>query len=687
VTVAAAHNFLLDARAGWRALALVGAEVGADGALGLRRQPAPAPPVAVAAACDAAIDAAGRLYLLDTDAAAVRCLDPCSGQPVQLPCLGGAGTAPRRLSGPRGIAIAPGDDLLVADTGNRRVQVFDLQTLALRAIWGAPAGGEWEPWDVAAGRRRTYVADRANGLVHAFERGRRVWARGGPFDRPIRLAVDAEGRVVVAQEERSDVVVLDPEGRFLERVDVMTDAFAPCALAVDGAGRVLLVDALTGAVHRFCRGPSGALAHCGRCMRLEPAAALACDGREPIVVGCDGAVRPAAPEPAYETDGVALLGPLDSELHRCPWHRVVLEADVPAGTSVRVETFTSEAERTPEHVIDLPADRWAGGIVHADPGTPRWDCLVQGPPGRYLWLRLTFAGGGERTPSVRNVEVQLPRDSSLRYLPAVYREDPLSASFLDRMLSLFDAVRDDIVHHVDDIPRLLDPHGTPAEPVAAGGSDFMSWLAGWVGLALERRWSVPERRRLLANAHRLFALRGTAAGLRLHLQLYTGAEATILEHYRLRRWLFLDAGRLGDAAVLYGRAIVARLQLEEHSSIGSFALVDAGDPQHDPLRVHAHRLTVFVRVPPGDADRLQTIERIVRLAVPAHVQATVRPVAPGLRIGTQALLGIDSALGRYPVGMRVGERRVGADTVLEGWGRPPARVGVAARIGSTTVVE
>jgi phage tail-like protein len=693
MSVATARNFLLDVRAGWHAIALDGVEVGSDGALGLRPLPAAARPLATAGACDVAVGVDGRLYLLDSEANLVRRLDPCTGCLEPLPCLGGAGVAPRRLCHPRGLAISACGDLLIADTGNRRVQVFHLPSLALLAVWHQP-GGDWEPWDVTAGPRRAYVADRANGLVHAFERGHRIWARDGadpggkPLVAPIRLALDSEGRLLVAQEGRSDIVVLDADGRFLERVEAVAETFSPCAIGVDAAGRVLLVDDRTGAVHRYCRGPSGALAHAGRGARLEPATALAFGaGGEPVVVGRDGTVSALVTEAAYETDGVAIVGPLDSELHRCRWHRVMLRADVPAGTSVRVDTFTSEAERPPEHVIDLPDERWSGGIVDTDAGTPRWDCLVQGPPGRYLWLRLSFAAGGDRTPRVRDVEVQLPRDTSLRYLPAVYREDPLSASFLDRMLAMFDAIRDEIAGHVDDLARLLDPRGTPAEPAAAGGSDFLTWLASWVGLALERQWPVEQRRQLLAHAHRLFALRGTAAGLALHLRLYTGVEPRILEHYRLRRWLFLDAGRLGDAAVLYGRAVVGRLQLEEESRLGSFALVDVGDPQHDPLLVHAHRLTVFVLVPRCDAARLATIERIVRLAVPAHVRATVKPVEPGLRVGTHALLGIDSALGRYPADMRVGERRIGSDTVLDGRDRPPARVGVEARIGSTTVVE
>jgi phage tail-like protein len=361
---------------------------------------------------------------------------------------------------------------------------------------------------------------------------------------------------------------------------------------------------------------------------------------------------------------------------------VVLRATVAAGTSVSVETFTSEAERPADHVAALAQERWATGAVHADPAAERWDCLVQSPPGRHLWLRLRLTGSGAETARVHDVEVELPRQTSLRFLPAVYREDPVSADFLERMLAIFDTIRDGVGGRLDDMPRNLDPRGAPAEPIDAGGVDFLSWLASWMGLALERHWTEDRRRRLVEHAHRLYALRGTPAGLALHLRLYTGVEPRIVEHYKLRRWAFLGSARLGAAAELYGQAVTARLQLGEGSRVGTFALVDTGDPQRDPLLQQAHRMTVFVPLARRDVAQVRTIERIVELATPAHVQADVKVIDPGFRVGTHALLGIDTALGRAPDSVRLRSGRLGSDTVLAAGGRRASR-----RIGFTTVVE
>ena len=50
-------------------------------------------------------------------------------------------------------------------------------------------------------------------------------------------------------------------------------------------------------------------------------------------------------------------------------------------------------------------------------------------------------GDGSATPVLEKVKVYYPRASSLQYLPAVYREDPVSADFTARFLSIFDTWR------------------------------------------------------------------------------------------------------------------------------------------------------------------------------------------------------------------------------------------------------
>jgi hypothetical protein len=166
----------------------------------------------------------------------------------------------------------------------------------------------------------------------------------------------------------------------------------------------------------------------------------------------------------------------------------------------------------------------------------------------------------------------------------------------------------------------------------------------------------------------------------------------VLEHFKLRRWLFVGESTLGDRSAVYGAAIVRRLQLGDFSRIGDFQLLDTGDPLHDPFDVYAHRFTVFVPAAGArDAGASAAIRQVVELAKPAHAEATVEIVEPRFRIGMQSLLGLDTVVGRYPDAVVEGEARVGYDSVLgpsADEAQPPTiRVGIRSRIGSNTVID
>src|SRR5262249_13967442 len=149
-----------------------------------------------------------------------------------------------------------------------------------------------------------------------------------------------------------------------------------------------------------------------------------------------------------------------------------------------------------------------------------------------------------------------------------------------------------------------DPLSAPADD-RDRRHDFLSWLGTWIGVTLDRSWPIERRRRYLKQVGKLFPKRGTLPGLRDLLQLYLGLPATdggapelVLEHYRLGRWLFLGAGRLGDEAKLWGDSIVNRSRLDGahcrgNAQLGVTALDTTQDPARDPFWVYAHKLTVF----------------------------------------------------------------------------------------------
>ena len=243
-----------------------------------------------------------------------------------------------------------------------------------------------------------------------------------------------------------------------------------------------------------------------------------------------------------------------------------------------MDTFTAESDKAIDEIESLPESRWATAQLDTDAQSCYWDCLATSPPGRYLWLRLSLAGDGSATPVLEKVKVYYPRASSLQYLPAVYREDPVSADFTARFLSIFDTLRGITSGQITDVARYFDPKATPANPPNVAGNDFLSWLAAWLGLSLQNNWPVRKRRELVRQAHRLYDLRGTPQGLKLMIELYACFKPRILELFRLRRWLVVDSAKLGDQSAVLGKDIMKRLQIGENSAIGSFQLIDYGDP-------------------------------------------------------------------------------------------------------------
>jgi phage tail-like protein len=740
-------HYLLDGLAGWRAGFMQNAVL-RDGGCNLTLQPLPGtvrPLVdpegsfgGLQMAIGVAVDPEDRVYVLDGQDCLLKRFDRCLQKFVTLPCIGGVGTAPRQFSSPHGLAISCCNDIYIADTGNRRVQIFSEKGLALRRIWGPlhvqqtaagftvrranpsisfpPAGtdcssqivfpeGTWQPWDVVTSSRNwTYVSDYANGLVHVFD-PHGCWAAAftgaGPsapqLVKPMRLALDREGRIYIIQENQNFVVVLGPDGSFVGTVgqpDDLVGRFCPASVAVDVNGNLCLSDCVTRKVYFYQ--PDGHGGWCpGRCSASVDAfaASLIFDSAgNPLFV--DGVQRVCQIDPpaAYPASGRFYSDALDSRTYRCLWHRVVLGGCLPPGTSVQVDTFTSESEKTIDEILSLPEDRWATGQLDTDTSSRCWDCLSQSPRGRYLWLRLTLGGDGSATPILHCVKVYYPRASSLQNLPAVYREDPVSADFFDRFLSVFDTLRGVTSNQITDIARYFDPKATPANRTNVGGTDFLSWLASWLGLSLQNNWPVHKRRELVRQAHRLFALRGTPEGLKLQIELYTGFKPRILELFRLRRWLLVGNARLGDQSAVFGKDVMDRLQVGVNSKIGSFQLIDYGNPSLDLFNAYAYQFIVIVPRWPGatESDEL-SLQQIIDLAKPAHAQAHLRWDEPRFRIGVQSFLGIDTVLAKYPVGVIEGQGKLGYDTVLgspdKSSRRPSASFGRSSRIGCNTLLN
>jgi phage tail-like protein len=103
----------------------------------------------------------------------------------------------------------------------------------------------------------------------------------------------------------------------------------------------------------------------------------------------------------------------------------------------------------------------------------------------------------------------------LRQLPAIYQDH----LFLEQFTAGLDDVTASAHAVLDCLHAYIDPSVAPG--------DFVQWLGDWVGLQLDEDWSLERRRRIVAAAVEMFAKRGTVAGLRHEIQLYTDGTATI----------------------------------------------------------------------------------------------------------------------------------------------------------------
>jgi phage tail-like protein len=700
---------LLNGRVGWRASELDDVAV-ADDNLGLLIIPGSGriltepsgsfggivPPGNVAVGAD------GGVYLLDRSAAQLRRFDPCDCQFNTVRCLGGPGAGPRQLQDPHGIGICSGN-LFICDTGNNRLLVFAMFGWALRDLWAPTASAgltnPWQPYGIAFDHRgRVYVTDPANGCIHRFLPSGRWEGVFRGFGDVRWITIDCYNRIFTISKGESSARITDLTGKSIgtaARPEEIAASIPHLPFKVDAHGDLDLSGTCTPAGSSGFFSPSG----------------------QPV------ATPPPDPPPVFNTSGTYWSEPLDSEFYRCQWHRIVLRGQLPPKTAVVVSTYTSEVEQPLTQIQGLPSDAWqTNQTLSAFAG--EWEGLVFSGPGRYLWLRLDLAGNGAATPRIQSIRLEYPRISLRRYLPAVFAEDPGGTDFADRFLSIFDTTLRSVERKIDNQAAYFDPLSSPAVPGKSAKIDFLTWLASWVGVSLDRQLPVQQRRQILKQSGQFLCTRGTRLGLWKQLLLLLGMEPAtvccphdhprktcvpkplnctpadascawqppplILEHYQLRRWLFLGEGRLGDDAMLWGVSIVNRSQLGHNAQAGVSQLVTTPDPLHDPFLKYSHKFTVFVPASFGASDRKRRgLINLLEAERPAHTQYQVEYVAPRLRVGFQSMIGLDSVIARYPSGFRVGQR-LGKESVLSGspeQAGPSWAVGKSSRIGPGATLD
>ncbi|XP_055700897.1 RING finger protein nhl-1 isoform X1 [Phlebotomus papatasi] len=174
----------------------------------------------------------------------------------QLFQLGGRGSEPGSFTWPRGIAVSPDNNIVVADSSNHRVQIFDANGIFMKEFGEyGNAEGEFDCLaGVAVNRIGQYIiADRYNHRIQVLDpAGRFLRAFGsqgtadGKFNYPWGVTTDALGFIYVCDKENHRVQVFQSDGTFVGKFGTCGSKEGqlehPHYIAVSNTNRVIVSD-------------------------------------------------------------------------------------------------------------------------------------------------------------------------------------------------------------------------------------------------------------------------------------------------------------------------------------------------------------------------------------------------------------------------------------------------------------
>ncbi len=356
----------------------------------------------------------------------------------------------------------------------------------------------------------------------------------------------------------------------------------------------------------------------------------------------------------------------------------------------RVETWQAEATSMVPADPALHEQDWET-VTPANPT----EVLLPAAEGRYLWIDVELVATVGDSPTVSAVTAEAPRQSYLAELPAIYRDDPASAAFVEQFLALFESVFTDVEAGIEDLTRYMDAQGIP---------DHLAWLGSWLATETGEHWPEGARRAFIEHAPELYRARGTRAGLRAAIDLYLEHAAVelisweswdrALARERERLDELVDRGTLtereADAVVgRYDEIVDADDEpLVEIVEAHDLECMDEGATQVAYDRLLSSEAGFLVLLDPALSDEdVAAIERIVAHHEPAHASGQAvdlddRAVLAGTdevdERGYHTYLGINATLPEPRFELEAAG--LGQETIL-GESEPYGRLDYRARLG------
>jgi sugar lactone lactonase YvrE len=203
-----------------------------------------------------ALDANGNLYVADTWANQILEIPSATGTPGAVATavsssvkFGGSG-----LDLPNGLAMGADGVLYIADTGNKRVVIYDPAT----GVTAVRATGFKNPGGIAVGADGSlYVADAGDGSggwIDAYPGGGGAVTMLKPngVTEPVGVAVDASRSLVVSDGPTGAIVRVPNVGGTLNAADaavIASNRASGSGVALDGQGNLYTTDPISGAVY------------------------------------------------------------------------------------------------------------------------------------------------------------------------------------------------------------------------------------------------------------------------------------------------------------------------------------------------------------------------------------------------------------------------------------------------------
>ena len=624
-----------------------------------------------------------------------------------------ASERPKVLIAPRGLTVDEDERLFVAESGAKRILIYDLWSKRLLRIVQLAAA----PIDlVAAGRVVYALLASPPGLI-------RLGARSDP--QPLALPAEISAPSRIAFSPNGELFVLDHGGQAQARVVryadpgyVISAAFAtglafqigdPLLTQVcKGDNYVLVVARRRGEdFRRFCVGES-------QPAELPQVKARGYDGLG-IVRTPDGGIgfwteygfrQAVAARLRYFSSGAVTTFRLDSGEFHTNWGRLFLDACIPKDSQIAVRCITADEppegpailrrkprntnEEPPHHKLSPPmpprplGDQLKKAVAQSlhrresgrelpwvrpaeNDAFETYEAPVIAAPGRYLWVRIELCGNTRVTPRLKALRAEYPTHDYLRRIPQTFSRDERVASFLRRYLASFEGLLGELEAKADARAALLDPRSSPAE--------ILPWLASFLGLAVDERMArAPRpgnrtedvRRTLITEATWLFRFRGTVPGLRRFIEIYLGTETVLIEKFRVRG---LGGAILGDPTGLTASSILGA-GFRVGGAIGEGATQVLSGSVADAFDTHAHRFALIIRAL-LTPDQQDVVNQILELHRPAHTLVEVCSVGAGMRVGRGLHVALNSIVGRSGgfTQLQLGSALLGREAIL---GKPEA---------------